>query len=118
MAKEEQWHNEVPAGVVYAQSPPAGAVVPAGSTVSVTVSKGQKMVVVPNVVGMPEEKARRAILDAGLQEYRWGINYQGHQDLPEKELTRVCVGCVLSITPPGGTEVPPGTEIMMAVRKD
>ena len=72
---------------------------------------------VPNVVGLPEEKAQRTILDAGLRNSPY-VNYQGREALPEDVLKKLCPGCVLSTTPAPGEMVELGTEIRMAVRKD
>lgn len=57
------------AGIVINQSPSSGGSVQAGSTVSITVSKGEKpeeKATVPNVVGIMESEARSMISEAGL----------------------------------------------------
>ena len=115
--RRDDWNQDVPAGVVYAQNPAPGQQLAASSPVVVMVSKGKRLVAVPNVYGLPEAKAQDSIAKAGLTNFRW-VNYQGHDVLSDNDLSKVCVGCVLSITPGAGTEVEPGTEIKMAVRKD
>jgi serine/threonine-protein kinase len=115
--KREAWNDKVAEGQVYGQEPAPGSQVPKGSVVVLLVSKGGERVIVPNVIGMPEERAQRAIAEAGLRNFPW-VNYQGHDVLPESVLSKVCVGCVLSTDPEPGKLVDPGTEVKMAVRKD
>ena len=62
----QQYDNTVPAGQVIAFSPPAGATVTVGTTVTVAVSKGPHMVAVPKVDGMSVGAASQAIAGAGL----------------------------------------------------
>ena len=117
VSAQEEWNATVPVGVVFAQSPSAGQKVLTGEVVRLTISRGPEKVAVPNVVGMTESAAKEAILGARLQNSLW-VNYQGHDVLPDETLRRVCVGCVLSVTPAPGTLVDPGTVIHMAVRRD
>lgn len=113
----EAWSATVPAGMVFQQEPAPGALISRGSPVTLTASKGKEKVAVPNVVGLSEDKAQRAIQQAGLRNFLY-VNYQGHDVLPDSALVKVCVGCVLSVTPSPGEMVELGTEIRMAVRKD
>lgn len=113
---QQLWNANVPVDVVYDQKPQPGTPWKQGETVTIYVSKGQETVVVPNVVGMPEAKAREAITNARLRV--GSVNYQGKNDLPHDVLTRVNVGSILSTTPQAGTEVPVGAEIAIAVRKE
>ena len=117
MSRSDQWNANVAVGFIFAQDPPAGAQVTPGAVVQVTVSKGREKAIVPQVWGKTEQEARRMIEEAKLRLNPF-INYQGHDVLPDSELRRVCVGCVLSVTPAPGTELEIGTEIHMAVRKD
>jgi serine/threonine-protein kinase len=117
VGKQEEWNATVPTGVVYAQSPLAGQEVLPCETVRLTISNGPQKVAVPDVVGMAEEVAKEAILQARLRNSSW-VNYQGHDILPDDVLKRVSVGCVLSVTPAPGTLVDLGTVIYMAVRRD
>ena len=116
-AVKEVWNATIPAGKVIQQDPAPGATVARGSLVTLTVSKGREKVAVPNVVGVAEEKAQRAIQQAGLRNFPY-VNYQGHDVLPNDALVRVCAGCVLSTTPAAGEMAELGTEVRMAVRKD
>ncbi|MDP2937465.1 MAG: PASTA domain-containing protein, partial [Dehalococcoidia bacterium] len=111
----EVWSATIPAGVVFQQEPAPGALISKGSAVTLTASKGKEKVAVPNVVGLSEDKAQRAIQQAGLRNFLY-VNYQGHDVLPDSALVKVCVGCVLSVTPSPGEMVELGTEIRMAVR--
>jgi beta-lactam-binding protein with PASTA domain len=74
-------------------------------------------VVVPNVVGMPEEQAR-----ALLESYRLSTtytNWQTEADIANKDIYKsVAVGCVLSQQPAAGTEVRPGVTVYLAARKN
>ncbi|MDP2968978.1 MAG: PASTA domain-containing protein, partial [Deltaproteobacteria bacterium] len=83
-----------------------------------TPTSPKEKVAVPNVVGLSEDKALKAIQQAGLRNFLYDVNYQGHDVLPDSALVKVCVGCVLSVTPSPGEMVELGTEVRMAVRKD
>jgi eukaryotic-like serine/threonine-protein kinase len=56
----------IPAGQVTRTSPPAGASVPVGSSVTVYVSTGQPPATVPNVIGMTQAQAQAALKGANL----------------------------------------------------
>ncbi|MBI2906560.1 MAG: helix-turn-helix domain-containing protein [Chloroflexi bacterium] len=115
----EGYHDTIPAGAIASQSPPPGARVPPGSTVSLVVSLGRQKttIIVPDVRGMPEQQGVRTLQTAGLNVSPW-VNRQGHKDVPARELERVSVGAVLSTMPNPGQEVEPGTLIHIAVRAD
>lgn len=115
------------AGIVINQSPSSGGSVAAGSTVSITVSKGEKpeeKSTVPNVVGIMESDARSMISEAGLTV---SVNRQAdeapagtviYQSIEPEE--QVSPGQTLSITvstgpgeapaEDGGQEEPPAEE--------
>ncbi len=114
---EERSSADVPAGTVMEQQPAAGATLSRGQTVSLVVSRGPPPVTVPNVVGQAEAAARAAITAARLAPGQF-TNYQGRADVPPADLGRVCVGCVLSTTPGPGAEVAPGTQVLIAVRRE
>jgi len=61
-----QAHPTYEAFTVIQQSVPAGAVIRQGSTVQVTLSRGQDLVEVPNVVGYAAPEAERRLREAGL----------------------------------------------------
>jgi serine/threonine-protein kinase len=110
-----EWNAAIARDTVIAQAPRAGEKALRGSRVTLTYSLGRERTRVPNVVGMREEEAKRAIEQARLRNAPY-VNYQTRRDLPEAVLNQVCVGCVLSSTPAPGTEVDLGTEVFIAVR--
>ena len=98
--------TNVPPGNVIAESPGAGAALPPGSVVTLTVSQGD-VVVVPKLVGLPEGEAQAAIKAAGLTPTF--ANHSGHDP-------SVPVGAVESQQPVAGTVVPRGTTVYINVR--
>ncbi|MGO1948711.1 MAG: Stk1 family PASTA domain-containing Ser/Thr kinase [Mycobacteriaceae bacterium] len=64
---EEVYSDDVPSGIVAEVSPDAGETVDTGTEVTVQISKGVAPVTVPDVSGMSEDQARRAIERAGLE---------------------------------------------------
>jgi serine/threonine-protein kinase len=63
----EAFSDTAPAGVVVAQTPPAGTPLKHGSTVSLTVSKGPQPIPVPKVVGLKQSDAVAALQAAGFR---------------------------------------------------
>ena len=63
---ETRFHATAPKGTVLDQNPPAGSKDAAGTKVTLAVSGGQRMGVVPNVVGMARPDAERALDQAGF----------------------------------------------------
>jgi serine/threonine-protein kinase len=104
----EVWSEQVPAGVVMAQNPPADFRVEKGSEVTLTVSKGKEKVAVPNLIGRPEGEAQDAIVNAGLTK-TW-VNYQDYTTVPP--------GHVISQEPKAGTLVEKGSTVYIAVRNN
>ncbi len=62
----QKTNANVAAGDAVKTAPAAGQSVAVGSTVTLTVSKGPKPVLVPDVVGLPKAEANQAIKAAGL----------------------------------------------------
>jgi cytoskeleton protein RodZ len=105
------------AGQVLSQEPAGGQSVAPGTTVTLRVATGaSNQVTVPEVVGRPEAEARELLRRAGLNPSPW-TNYQDLESLPPELRKPVCAGCVLSTSPPGGSQVTPGTTINLAVRR-
>jgi len=74
------------------------------------------VVVVPNLVGMSEVDAQRVINQSGLATSY--ANYQTANDVPDRSFfLSVPSGAVLSQLPQAGTQVPRGTTVYIAVRK-
>ena len=97
-------HPSIPAGFVMSQSPGAGTNVAAGSAVAMTISSGPSSVAVPKVVGAPQSTAAESIAAAGL-----AINVVNVND------PAAAAGLVLSQSPIAGTQVPPGSAVIVTV---
>jgi eukaryotic-like serine/threonine-protein kinase len=89
------------AGTVIVQDPAAGAIAPVGSSVNVTLSKGPKDVLVPDLTGQDEPTAKANLEQAGLKEGR--VGRVASSDQPS--------GLVVSNDPPGGTQAPEGSTV-------
>jgi beta-lactam-binding protein with PASTA domain len=63
---ETRFHATAPKGTVLDQNPPAGSKDAAGAKVTLAVSGGQRMGVVPNVVGMARPDAEHVLDQAGF----------------------------------------------------
>lgn len=65
-AAEPVFDDNIPAGGIVSQEPAPGSVVERGSGIVVTVSKGQDLVAVPELVGLDLETADARVREAGL----------------------------------------------------
>ena len=90
-------------GLVVAQEPKAGADLKEGETVALTVSKGGKPVVVPDVVGTTSSQATATLQAAGLK-----VNVVG---VPSSEPS----GTVVAQSPAAGNETPSGSTVRLNV---
>ena len=63
---EREFNEEVPAGSVFNQNPPAGKKVRQGTIVSLYISLGQGRFEVPDLTGQDVTEATRALMDAGF----------------------------------------------------
>ncbi|GAB2929370.1 Stk1 family PASTA domain-containing Ser/Thr kinase [Streptomyces mayteni] len=63
----ERVFSEEEAGTVAAQDPRAGRSAAEGDTITLAISKGPEMIVVPDVRGMGEDEARDALEEAGFE---------------------------------------------------
>ncbi|TDC21467.1 Stk1 family PASTA domain-containing Ser/Thr kinase [Streptomyces sp. 8K308] len=63
----ERVFSEEEAGTVAAQDPRGGRSAAAGETVTLTISRGPEMIVVPDVRGMDEDAAERRLEEAGFE---------------------------------------------------
>ncbi|MCH8628631.1 Stk1 family PASTA domain-containing Ser/Thr kinase [Arsenicicoccus piscis] len=100
-APEQVNHPTIPAGSIVSQTPSKGQV-HAGDTITVTVSKGPKMVAVPNLFGKQRDEAVAMLRSAGL-----GVSVE--------ELFGGVFGTVRSQDPSAGTQVPEGTTVTIRV---
>lgn len=100
------YNDSVAADVVTAQSPSGKAQAAKGSTITVTLSPGQKPITVPNVVGYSKSQAESALSNAGLK-YTYADS-QYSDSVPE--------GSVISQTKSGET-VSAGTTVTLTLSK-
>jgi len=100
-----QCSDTVPAGSVITQSPVAGASVPPGTAVDLTVSTGPCPVTVPDVVGQTSIDSAVSLILAGLT---IGSVAQVCSDT-------VPAGYVTGQDPAGGAEVLPGTPVNLSI---
>lgn len=90
-----------PKGIVVSQGPAGGSVVPVGSTVSISVSKGPAPVTVPNVVGAQQSDAKNSLTGVGL--------------VPVSVAASGTPGVVQSQSPAAGSKVAPGSQVKIFV---
>jgi eukaryotic-like serine/threonine-protein kinase len=103
----EERESSSPAGQVIRQAPSAGSQLPAGSTVSIVVSKGEEKATVPNEIGKQRSEAVEAVRAAGLNP-----SVQEQQtEVPSQ------VGRVIDQFPPPGSKVAPGSTVTLVVGK-
>lgn len=95
----------IEAGRVISQSPVAGTSVAEGSAVSITVSTGVAVSVVPNVLGQLRAAAEAAITAADL--VPGTVTEANHPSVP--------AGAVSSQTPSGGANAAPGSAVDLVV---
>jgi beta-lactam-binding protein with PASTA domain len=65
--EEREFNDTVPRNEVFEQDPEAGERLEQGETVTITVSRGRQAVEVPGVVGLSQEEAEAAVVDAGFE---------------------------------------------------
>jgi serine/threonine-protein kinase len=103
----EEADSSKPAGEVIRQAPSAGSQLPAGSTVSIVVSKGEAKAKVPNVIGKLRAEAVEALRTAGLKP----VVQEQETEVPSQ------VGRVTDQFPPPGSEVTPSSTVTVVVGK-
>ena len=101
---DREFNEDVPRQEVFEQDPQAGERVDRGSTVTITVSRGEEPVPVPGVVGLAEDEARAALEDARLR-----VGTVQRQASEEEE------GIVIAQDPGEGEEVRPGFAVTLTV---
>jgi len=95
----------VPAGSVISQNPLAGTSVAEGSSVSLVISLGPVMVVVPNVVNMTQANAQAAITGAKLN----------IGTITQANSATVPAGSVISQNPAAGASVAEGSSVTLVI---
>ncbi len=103
----EEVESKQPQGQVIRQAPSAGSQLPPGSTVSITVSKGEEKATVPSVIGKERAEAVEAVRAAGLKP---AVQEQ-ETEVPSQ------VGRVTDQFPPPKSEVEPGSTVTLIVGK-
>jgi beta-lactam-binding protein with PASTA domain len=99
----DQRSSTVQKGLVIGQNPPPGSTVSSGSTVTLTVSLGDK-VTVPKVIEESVEAASKELQDLGLQVK---LAYQSSGGINK--------GFVINQDPPAGTPVSLGSQVTLTV---
>jgi serine/threonine-protein kinase len=104
---DPQHSDEVPVGQVLAQDPDEHARVDRGGTITLTLSLGPEVLLVPDVVGAQAEVARNQLESVGLV---WQEGEPGYSDtVPE--------GRVLAVDPPVGTELAPNDTVVVSLSR-
>ena len=93
-------------GQVISTDPPAGSSLPVGTKIDLFVSSGPPKVAVPDVTGEAEAQARSTLTGAGFTVH-----------VTPQTTSSAAAGTVLSESPAGGTQVPQGSTVMIAVAK-
>lgn len=62
----EEYNNDYPEGVVVAQSVNKNTDVPSYSEITLTISKGKKMIPIPNIVGLSLEEAKKKLVQNNI----------------------------------------------------
>ena len=100
MVKTDDVFSDVPIGVVAQQSVAAGGTVDRDGSVSIALSKGPDLVVMPNLSGLKFDAVQKALTDAGLvvgvvagntAGYLYGINVAGVPVVAGQQLPRATV---------------------------
>jgi serine/threonine-protein kinase len=103
----EEVESKQPEGQVIRQAPSAGSQLPPGSTVSITVSKGEEKATAPNVIGKERAEAVEAVRAAGLKP----VVQEQETEVPSQ------VGRVTDQFPPPSSELKPGSTVTLVVGK-
>ena len=104
VARKEQ-ESDQPEGQVLAQDPVAGKKIDKGSRVTITVSKGQEQLDIPDVEGFDEDDARSALTQAG---FKVRVTERTTTDVAED-------GVVVEQSPGGGVERTKGATVTIFV---
>ncbi len=104
---QQEFSDDVPPGLVIGTSPGAQEQIGKGETVTLTVSKGQRMETVPRVVGIPEADALDILGQSG---FTVGTKNAVYSDTAPK-------GEITSISPAADESVPWNTPIDLVISK-
>ncbi|MFM6974484.1 MAG: Stk1 family PASTA domain-containing Ser/Thr kinase [Agromyces sp.] len=101
----EEFSDTIPAGSVISATPASDPIGP-GGTVELVVSKGQDLVMVPDVRGMTMKKAIKVLSDAGFK-VSYNTNY-----FPNDSILQIAQAT--STNPAGGTQAKRGSEVYVS----
>ncbi|MGI9605882.1 MAG: transglycosylase domain-containing protein [Acidimicrobiales bacterium] len=104
--------SNFPAGSIINQAPPPGTLAPGGTVVVVEVAIEPIIPVVPSVVGLTGNPARRAIRREGFIVDQTFVDAAGNPIDPQSKS-----GTVISQDPPPGTEAAAGTTVKIVLQK-
>ena len=102
-----EYSDDVKENRVIETSPPERSRLEKGSTVTLVVSRGPRMVEVPDVVGQNRDEAERTLESRGLQ-----------VSFTEREDENRDPGTVLAMSPAAGAEVDKGATVALTVAKE
>ncbi len=105
---EEEFSDDILAGFVVSSSPSAGEPVIQGAIVTLVVSKGPAPIPVPNLIGLTLSEAEATVQNAGLL-------FAVANEPVEVSAVSELAGLVAAQTPPSGSELFPGDEIVVSV---
>ncbi len=105
---EEDYDDNIPAGVVLRQSAPPGEVYPEDGQVVLTISQGPQFVLMPRVEGCTLSAAQYMLDDKGIS---W------HENIGEDSTLSVPVGTVVCDTPPG-SKVTAGYKVRLTIKTE
>ena len=109
VAVQSECNNRVATGSVIRQVPLPNATVDPGSEVTIHVSRGKCLVILPSVVGLSYEDARGELINAGIDPVNIKVVKQFRDDIPANQ--------VISQSPGAETEVPADTVVTLVVSR-
>lgn len=101
----ESYDAALPAGVVLSQDPAPGASLARGTAVYLRVSKGPESLILPNLVGLSLDDARRLLQDLGVALRR--VTQVPRSDIPP--------GQVMEMTPSAGSQILHGDAVTVTI---
>jgi beta-lactam-binding protein with PASTA domain/tRNA A-37 threonylcarbamoyl transferase component Bud32 len=101
----EEQDSDKPKDEVISQSPPAGTQLDHGERVTITISRGEAKVDVPDVEGLPAADAARVLRSAGLHPARRTRTVDTQEDN----------GVVVEQRPAGGSQAKKGSSVVIVV---
>ena len=101
----EAYNDAVPSGFIVSQDPAPGASIERGATVNLTISKGTEVVLLPDLVGMSLDQARRTLQDLGVTLRE--VIQEPRDDVPP--------GQIVAMTPAAGTQIQHGDAVGVTI---